>query len=157
MININFGEYYNQILTGLFSVFGVLSGVYLTQRNEEKRYKLQEQKHIRDERKIAYKDLLSIAIQITAFQGKDDPLVSEEFYRRAFDNLAELSLIGSPEVNSKFNEIKLQYLPLEDDNFYAFFSAIIKELSPLMYNDMNHTISGWAKSRWQFWLARARR
>ena len=154
MTGIIIGENYNQIFqilpvffTGLFTI----SAVYLTLRYEERRYKLQGRKHIRDERKNAYKDLLSIAFQITAFQGKNDPMISNEFYRRTFDNLAELSLIGSPEVNSKFMEIKLQYQPLEGDNFYTFFTAISKELSPLMYNEMNYTNDERAKSWWQFW------
>lgn len=154
MTGINIDENYCQIIsisavffTGLFTILGVI----LTQRYEEKRYRHQEQKNIRNERKIAYKDLMSIALQITAFRGKADPMLSKKFYKLVFDNLAELSLIGSPNVNSKFNEIKSRYLPLEGDNFYEFYTSINKELSPLMYNEMNYNNGERTKHWWQFW------
>ena len=143
MVGINVIEnYLAAFFTGLFTVFGV----YLTQRYEEKRYKTLERKYIRDERKAAYLNLLSIAFQVTS---KDAPVDYKEFYKRAFDNLAELSLMSSPDVGSKFMEIESRYLPLEGDDFYAFFAAIIKELSPLMYNEMNYGIE--TKSWWRLW------
>lgn len=143
--------WYSSIIASAFTGLFTVLAVFLTQRSEEKRFRHQEQKNIRDERKIAYKDLLSIAIQIEAFQGKDDPLVSKEFYKSFFNNLAELSLIGSPKVNSKINEIKLRYPLLEENDFYAFFTSIKKELSPLMYDEMNYPNNERDKHWWQFW------
>lgn len=147
MVGINIGECYNQII----AVVGILAGVYLTQRYEENRYKLQERKQIRDERKIAYRDLLSIAFQIDADKDKNDPKVSIEFHKKVFDNLAELSLIGSPKVNSKFMEIKSRYQPIDGNDFYKFFAAIIKELPPIMYDEMSYANNERLKDWWQFW------
>lgn len=93
-------------VTGLFAFFGAIVGAYLTQRSEEKRYKKQENKYIRDERKIAYKNLLSMAHHITSSHGNDDPTDFNEFNKKAFDNIAEFSLIASQEVGYKFMEIK---------------------------------------------------